>query len=1431
MFAPKSSNRLVRGITSFAFIAAFLIFASTAFAGQRFTAVMTGAQETPPNASAAKGFGYVVVSDDQTSITAYFGFSGLAANVTAAHIHSGAVGVAGPVTFGFSGIPSATSGTHTQTFSITPAQLATLQTSGMYFNIHNTTFPGGEIRGQILAPSCTTAGPVEVESTGGTAVGTPTAYASLGAAFTAINAGALHTGFINTEVCASTTEAATASLDNSGAGSTSYTAVNIYPTAAATVSGSIVGAVIKLSGADNVTIDGRISGTGTARDLTVSNSSATTATAAVWLASVAAGNGASNNVVRNLEIACGATQNTTTLTTIGILMGGTTISVSAADGNDNDNNSFIANRIIRSRYGIVTRGLTTNLNISPVITDNIIGPAAFGADQIGKVGIFMQSDIGATVSRNTVQFVGGDFANTTFGADRVGIAIGVESWASAPGTLAGSDYSVTRNVIHDVIDERTFSAVGVLLSVTNGTNPTNNLVANNFVYNVNTNGTVGDTAIGLGIAAGNGDRVVFNSVRMAGDSDPSGTGIPSQIPANLRVANTPTNLTVKNNSLYNDLFSSNAPTLQSVNIQLPSATFAFGSGGLNNNNYFFPASNLTARTGAIGTTSLPTTFHQTLANWQAAVAPQDANSIQADPQYVSPTDLHIAVASPNVNAGTPAGVSYDIDGQLRVAAPDIGADEPSGVAAPPNDMQATAFINPPNGGNITVGSPFSPQASFTNNGTATQTNVTVRYRILNPSAVEVYNQTFVIPSIAAGQTVVVTFPSTSLAVGGAHTIQAISQLAGDAVPANDTINGTVNASAPLSLIVNTTNDTQDATPGNGICADGAGECSLRAAISEANANPPADTITVPAGTYTQSLVAANEDVNAGGDYDIIGDLVINGAGSGTTFVQAAAAAGTATERVFNIRSGTVTLNGMTIRNGRFTGTMSTATRGAGIENLGSLTLTNSIVRDNQLNSTSGNPIAAGINNGGPALTLMGTTVTANSNVRVTGGSAFGGGVASIVTTTMTITNSSVSGNSATSQAGGFGFGAGLYLEGVYNVVATNSSFDSNVGSGTSGSNGNGVRALSAAAGAQFSATNCTFNNNSSGAAGLNQGVGLQFFTVAPVTSTLAVTLTESTVRGNTGNSIGVGINVTANGGPVTLNVLRSTVSGNTGATNGGGLSLSNANSTLVSPITLNATNSTFSGNTATGANPTGLGGGIFMEQPTTGIVTSNLNFTTVAGNTASTSGGGIAVVSGSLNLKNSIVGDNTAPTGSDINGAVTSQDYNHIENPVGATISGATANNANGDPSLLPLGTYGGPTQTHLPTLGSPVLNTIPSGTNDCGTVIVNDQRLFARPRPVGQGCDKGSVEVDVPTASGVTVGGRVTVGEGRGLRGARVTMTSSDGTVRSVSTGAMGRFQFDDVESGQTYIINVLSRRYMFSPQTVPVTDNIADLNFYPEQ
>lgn len=46
--------------------------------------------------------------------------------------------------------------------------------------------------------------------------------------------------------------------------------------------------------------------------------------------------------------------------------------------------------------------------------------------------------------------------------------------------------------------------------------------------------------------------------------------------------------------------------------------------------------------------------------------------------------------------------------------------------------------------------------------------------------------------------------------------------------------------------VNTTLDASDALPGDGVCATSGTDCTLRAAVQEANGHPGADTITVPA---------------------------------------------------------------------------------------------------------------------------------------------------------------------------------------------------------------------------------------------------------------------------------------------------------------------------------------------------------------------------------------------------------------------------------------------------------------------------------------------------------------------------------------------------------------------------------------------------------
>lgn len=86
-------------------------------------------------------------------------------------------------------------------------------------------------------------------------------------------------------------------------------------------------------------------------------------------------------------------------------------------------------------------------------------------------------------------------------------------------------------------------------------------------------------------------------------------------------------------------------------------------------------------------------------------------------------------------------------------------------------------------------------------------------------------------------------------------------------------------------------------------------------------------------------------------------------------------------------------------------------------------------------------------------------------------------------------------------------------------------------------------------------------------------------------------------------------------------------------------------------------------------------------------------------------------------------------------------------------------------------------------------------------------------------------------TAASVTISGRVLASiDGRGVRGARIALNDGRGNVRSVTSGVNGVYRFDEVEPGITYIVSVASRRFNFAPQVLPITDNIIDLNFFPE-
>jgi hypothetical protein len=113
----------------------------------------------PAAASGGQGTSNVVLSPDESSITVTVTYSGLSGPVTAAHVHAGKPGVAGPVVLPFSGDLTSP---FTKTFTAAdyvaapgaPPDFAsfvqTLKAGGAYVNVHAAACKPGEIRGQII---------------------------------------------------------------------------------------------------------------------------------------------------------------------------------------------------------------------------------------------------------------------------------------------------------------------------------------------------------------------------------------------------------------------------------------------------------------------------------------------------------------------------------------------------------------------------------------------------------------------------------------------------------------------------------------------------------------------------------------------------------------------------------------------------------------------------------------------------------------------------------------------------------------------------------------------------------------------------------------------------------------------------------------------------------------------------------------------------------------------------------------------------------------------------------------------------------------------------------------------------------------------------------------------------------------------------------
>jgi hypothetical protein len=535
-------------------------------------------------------------------------------------------------------------------------------------------------------------------------------------------------------------------------GAGNYT-LTIQPSGGArSVTGTGTGGVlIKLNGADRVTIDGSIGGGGTDRSLTLSNTNTANGTGTLFIASLGTGAGATNDTVKNCIIKAGSI-GTTANFTFGVFVGDTT---GASAGADNDNLIIQNNQINLARTGIQAVGAAGGVLDGLQITGNLIGDNTL-ANSIGRIGITCSVADSATISGNTIKniFLAADTASTfamslasltnstvsqnTISAIQstgssvltVGIAastttsnltitqntidgvsssgsVGPQGISIGTGVLSSS---VTRNNVTNITYTGTSGYGGKGIDINTGSASSALTVANNFVSNIKgdawtTGANILDTIMGIRVIGTTGGVNIYsNSVNLGSGSFTSASG--ATVTMAMYVASTATALNIRDNIFANNLDNTSSASDKNYAIYSDAANTAFTD--INYNDYF--------TSGAAGVLGFLTSDRTTIAAWRTATG-KDLQSIAGDPLFTSATDLHILptiAQSVVTNAGTPIGtVTVDYDGDTRSATtPDIGADElpsvtySSGSSSLPAGTYDTVTINGPAvvtiAGNITI---------------------------------------------------------------------------------------------------------------------------------------------------------------------------------------------------------------------------------------------------------------------------------------------------------------------------------------------------------------------------------------------------------------------------------------------------------------------------------------------------------------------------------------------------------------------------------------------------------------------------------------------------------------------------------------------------------------------------------------------------------
>ncbi|MDD4214312.1 MAG: lamin tail domain-containing protein [Bacteroidales bacterium] len=290
---------------------------------------------------------------------------------------------------------------------------------------------------------------------------------------------------------------------------------------------------------------------------------------------------------------------------------------------------------------------------------------------------------------------------------------------------------------------------GIYLSYCDGAYDKEGLIANNMISISGINSTYGIYPYYC-----SNQKIYYNSVNIYSNNSTACAFYLSGSTSNI------------NHYLKNNIFAYTGTNLSGLAVYIANTA---GVASMNYNDLYSSGTNL----------GYWTAMQPNLAAWKT-VSSKDSNSVSVNPYFISPADLHTYSSQINDHAISVAGVSDDIDGNLRDAVtPDIGASE---FDVPEKNIGILYVIEPVNSCGAT--SPGNVVIRLKNFGSTHITSADVYYAINGGTAIHETMTYSLLPEAEYNYTFT---QQADLTAPGNYSFKFWVNLSGDTIPLNDTI--------------------------------------------------------------------------------------------------------------------------------------------------------------------------------------------------------------------------------------------------------------------------------------------------------------------------------------------------------------------------------------------------------------------------------------------------------------------------------------------------------------------------------------------------------------------------------------------------------------------------------------------------------------------